>query len=149
MHRCGKLTTSRGGFSDDGAENAGARAWYANSNMPVIAYSSLGRGFFSGKFKSGDNSAARRVLDGPAQKGYLCEENMERLRRAEILAVEKGCTVPEIAMRYIFSGDMNMFAAVSTSNPERMRRNIDAVRRPLSREEARWLELGDSARKDD
>ena len=124
-----------------GAENTGAREWYAASGMPVIAYSSLGRGFFSGKFKSGDHAAARKMLDRAAQKGYLCSENMERLRRAEILAGEKGCSVSEIAMRYVFSGDMNMFAIVSTRNPDRMRQNIDASRRPLSVAEARWLDL--------
>ena len=127
--------------SISGAENADARAWYAASAMPVIAYSSLGRGFFSGKFKSGDYPAASRVLDRPAQKGYLCAENMERLRRAEILAGEKECAVSEIAMRYVFSGDMNMFAAVSSQSPERMRQNIDAARHPLSAKEARWLNL--------
>lgn len=125
-----------------GTENAGARAWYAANGMPVIAYSSLGRGFFSGRFKSGDYAAARKVLDRVAQKGYLCEENMERLRRAEILAREKGCTVSEIAMRYVFSGDMNAFAIVSSRNTERMRQNIDASHCLLSEEEMLWLELG-------
>lgn len=123
-----------------GAENAGARAWYADSGMPVIAYSSLGRGFFSGRFQSGDYAAAKRILDRPAQKGYLCAENMERLRRAEMLAKEKGCTVSEIALRYAFSCNMNLYAIVSTASPERMRQNIEASRQPLSAEEARWLE---------
>ena len=40
-----------------GPENAAARAWYAEQNMPVLAYSSLGRGFFSGRFLGG-----RRII---------------------------------------------------------------------------------------
>ena len=129
-----------------GPESAGARAWYAENRMPVIAYSSLGRGFFSGRFQSGDYAAAKKILDGPAQKGYLCEENMERLRRAEILAKDEGCTVSEIAMRYIFSSDMNLYAIVSTTSPERMRQNIDASLRPLSEDAVRWLQLECSER---
>ena len=124
-----------------GPENAGSRAWYAQTGLPVIAYSSLGRGFFSGKFKSYDYEAAKSVLDHAAQKGYLSEDNMERLRRAEILAEKKGCTVSEIAMRYLFSGDMNVFAVVSTTDPERMQQNVRVPFCPLTKEEARWLDL--------
>ena len=75
-----------------------ACSWYAGNQMPVIAYSSLGRGFFSGKFKAGDYEGARRYLDAFAQKGYLCEENMLRLQRAEELAEKYGVSVSEIAM---------------------------------------------------
>ncbi len=123
-----------------GPANRAAREWYAQNRMPLIAYSSLGRGFFSGKFKSGDYEGARKVLDGPAQKGYLCEANMERLRRAEELAERKACTVSEIAMRYIFGSAMNVFAAVSTTNPGRMAQNVSAALHPLTREEVSWLE---------
>lgn len=124
-----------------GAVNADARAWYAENGMPVIAYSSLGRGFFSGRFASGDYATARKILDRPAEKGYLCAANMERLRRAEMLAREQACTVSEIAMRYVFSGNMNMFAVVGTANPERIQKNIKAAKCPLSAEAFRWLQL--------
>lgn len=117
-----------------------AREWYAANQMPMIAYSSLGRGFFSGKFKSGDYTGAKKVLDDAGQKGYLCDANMERLRRAENLAEKKGCSVSEIAMRYIFSSSMNAFSAVSTTNPEKMCQNIRAIRNPLTEEEVHWLE---------
>lgn len=113
----------------------------SETGLPVIAYSSLGRGFFSGKFKSYDYEAAKRVLDHAAQKGYLSEDNMERLRRAEILAAKKGCAVSEIAMRYLFSGDMNVFAVVSTTDPERLRQNVRAFSGLLTKEEAQWLDL--------
>ena len=123
-----------------GPANAEARAWYAAQQMPVIAYSSLGRGFFSGKFKSGDYQAARKVLDRAARKGYLCADNMERLRRAEILAEKKNCSVTQIAMAYIFNQQMPVFAIVSTTNPGRMRQNIRAAEMKLSPEEVDWLE---------
>ena len=117
-----------------------ACSWYAGNQMPVIAYSSLGRGFFSGKFKAGDYESASCHMDSFAQKGYLCEANMLRLRRAEKLAERYGVSVPEIAMRYVFSNKMNIFAVVSTTSAERLRMNIHAANNPLSAEDAAYLE---------
>ena len=125
-----------------GPKNAENRAWYADTQMPVIAYSALGRGFFSGRFKAGDYEKAHAVLDTYAQKGYLYEENMERLRRAELLADQLGISVSEVAMRYIFSSPMNVFAVVSTTSPDRLRMNLQAVACPLTPEEVVFLEDG-------
>lgn len=116
------------------------RKWYTEQNMPVIAYSTLSRGFFSGKFKAGDMEAAKLALDPPAQKGYLCESNMQRLARAEVLAKRDGCTVAEINMRYIFATEMNFFAVCATGSAARMQQNIDASRNPLSPEDVAFLE---------
>ena len=126
-----------------GPENKEARSWYIENQMPVIAYSSLGRGFFSGRFKAGDYETARKCLDTFAQKGYLYEENMQRLKRAEELAEKYNISVPEIAMRYIFSSEMNLFAVVSTASPERLRMNIRAANNPLSKEDSQYLEAGE------
>lgn len=123
-----------------GPENREVRDWYAASQMPVIAYSGLGRGFFSGRFRSYDYDSARRVLDPYAQKGYLYEENMLRLQRAEALAKRYGTSVSQIAMQYLFSSPMNVFAVISTASTERMRMNIHAADRPLSASDLRYLE---------
>ena len=129
-----------GCVSISGPENAQDREWYRKNRMPVIAYSSLGRGFFSGRFRAGDYDGARRVLDEYAQKGYLYPENMERLRRAEQMAEEKGLTVPEIAMRYVFGSRMNVFAVVSTGSAERLQMNLRAAKNGLEEDERTWLE---------
>lgn len=126
--------------SISGPENRKAREWYVANQMPVIAYSSLGRGFFSGRFKSGDYEGAKKILDKPAQKGYLCEENMRRLKRAEEMAEKYGVTVSEIAMRYVFASPMNVCAVVSTSNPTRMAQNVSAANHPLADEDVLYLE---------
>ena len=123
-----------------GPENREARAWYTRNGMPVIAYSSLGRGFFSGRGRSGDWEGARAVLDAYAQLGYLYPENMGRLARAEKLAERDGCSVPEIAMRYVFGSDMNVFAVVSTSSRERLQMNLRAAANPLSAGDVAYLE---------
>lgn len=124
-----------------GPSNAAARAWYAARRMPVIAYSSLGRGFFSGRVFSGDAARVGELLDPPAVKGYACPDNFERLRRCEELAARKGVTVPQLAMRWIFAQELNTFAVVSTSSPARMQQNIDALQIPLTAQEADYLDL--------
>ena len=133
-----------GCVSLSGPEHREDREWYAKTQMPVVAYSSLARGFFSGKFRSDDPESAKQVLDIYARKGYLYPENMRRLKRAEELARKKGLTVPEIAMRYLFASPMNLFAVVSTAKPERLDSSIEAAADPLTAEEAKWLEGEDN-----
>lgn len=124
-----------------GPRNADARAWYAQAQLPVLAYSSLGRGFFSGRFRSDDLAGAKKFLDANAQKGYLCEENLERLRRAEILSAQLGVSVSQVALSYIFHQDINAFAIVSVLNEQQMRDNIEAVRLGLTQAQCEWLDL--------
>ena len=49
-----------------GQGNKEVRDWYSRTNMPVLAYSALGRGFFSGRFEAGDYETAKSVLDAYA-----------------------------------------------------------------------------------
>ena len=59
---------------------------------------------------------------------------------AEELADKYGVSVPEIAMRYVFSNEMYIFAVVSTTSAERLQMNIHAANSPLSSEDAAYLE---------
>lgn len=124
-----------------GDANLAARAWYAKNQMPVIAYSSLGRGFFSGKLRSTDERHPEKVLDAFAVKGYVSPENFARLSRCETLAAEKGASVPQIAMAWIYAQAVNTFAVVSSSKAARMQQNADALSIHLTKEEAAYLDL--------
>ena len=127
-----------------GPANVEAREWYRKNQMPVIAYSSLARGLFSGKVRSDEPRALERVLDEPGMKGYGYPENLERLRRCEELAKEKNYTVPQIAMAWIYSQDIQSFAVVSTAKVSRMQENIDALHIHLTEDEVRYLDLRES-----
>lgn len=130
-----------GCVSISGPQNAQARAWYEMNQMPVIAYSSLGRGMFSGKVKSSDRDRADQILDPFGVKGYVSEANFERLRRCEELAQKKGCQVAQIAMAWMFGQKVKTFAVVSTSSAARMQSNMEALEIKLSEEELLWLDL--------
>jgi len=126
-------------LSGPGAE--ADRKWYRENQLPVIAYSSLGRGLMSGRVRSDDPAGAEKMLDSFARKGFLYPENLERLRRCEELAARKGVTVPQIAMQWIFRQGLNAFAVVSCSKPERIRQNAEALEIGMNPEEAAWLDL--------
>jgi aryl-alcohol dehydrogenase-like predicted oxidoreductase len=124
-----------------GPSNQPARAWYGQNQMPVVAYSSLGRGLFSGRVKGDEPEQASLYMDEFAMKGYGCPENFERLRRCEKLAEEKGCSVAQIAMAWIYHQKLNTFAVVSTTNAARMQENIEALSISLTEEEVQYLDL--------
>ena len=125
-----------------GPANRAAREWYAANRIPVFAYSVMARGFFSGRVKSDDPSTARRFMDAAGIKGYAHPDNFERLRRCELLAAQRGLSVPEIAMAWLFSQRaLDVYALTSPSRPERMRESIEASAIRLSDAECRWLDL--------
>lgn len=122
-----------------GPDNKDARNWYKETQIPLIAYSGLAHGLFSGKIKSTDKARAAQLLDEAAMKGYFCDENFKRLELCEKLAAEKGVGVAQIAMAWIFKNSMNTYAVVSSLNGERMQKNIDSLNIPLTDEECRML----------
>lgn len=130
-----------GCVSLSGPGNQAVRDWYIQNDMPVFAYSSLGRGFFSGRVKSDNPNGAAEVLDRFAIKGYCYTENFERLRRAEILAKEKNVSVPQLALAWTLAQPLKTVLLVSAQSPERMETNLKAFDVKMTEEELRWLDL--------
>ena len=128
-----------------GPEGEKARAWYRKEKMPVISYSSIARGFFSGKFRSDDpEEKIRNVLDIHAQKQFFCRDNLGRLARAEKLAREKDASVSQIALAYLFASGIDCYAIISTSSAARMKSNIGALEIELTEADVRYLESGEA-----
>lgn len=123
-----------------GPENEDARNWYRETEMPVVAYSSLARGLFSGKLSSDDFDKAAEILDEAAMKGYCYPENFEKLRRCEQIAFQKGTSVTAVALNWVFHQNLNVFAVVSTANPARMKENVCALDLNLTKEELCFLD---------
>ena len=118
------------------------RRYYAEHRMPVFAYSTMARGFFSGKLKSDAPERAGEVLDEAGMKGYFCPENMERLRRCEILAAEKGVSVAKIAMAWVFNHpELDVYALTTTRSRARMMECVEASEMALSPTDCAWLDL--------
>ena len=65
---------------------------------------------------------------------------MKRLHNAEVIAKRDGCSVAEVAMRYVFSSPMNLFAIASTTKSSRLSDIISAAHTPFSPEDVAYLE---------
>ena len=124
-----------------GPQNKDARKWYKENNIAVFAYSALARGFFSGAFKSDEPEKAKQILDEAGIKGYFCDNNFERLRRAEILAEKKGVSVAQIALAFIFNNPLETFILTSPVNDEQIKQNVQSENIKLTNEEILWLDL--------
>lgn len=104
-----------------------ARAYYAARKLPVLAWSPLGRGFFSGAKRDS-------VYDSPA--------NASRRARAEELARKAGCTSTQVALAYLYSQPFPVHAVIWSRSVDNMRKNLEATKLRLSEDDLRWLEHG-------
>lgn len=136
----------KGSVTLSGPENAAARAWYEKTRMPVFAWSSLARGFFSGRVSREAFAADPGILDGAARKAYAHETNFERLDRARELAKEKGLTVPQIALAYVLGSRMDGFPIVGAASRDEFAANVEASTVKLREAEMKWLDLETGAR---
>lgn len=118
-----------------------ARDWYYKNQMPIFAYSSLGRGFFSGRIKSNEPKKAESLFQKPTLLGYCHPVNFKRLERVEVIAAEKQITVPQVVMAWLMKQPLNVYALVGAMNKEEMSENIAALHIDLSQEDADWLDL--------
>jgi aryl-alcohol dehydrogenase-like predicted oxidoreductase len=124
-----------------GPQNAEARAWYTANQMPVLAYSSLARGFFSGRVTPDTYEQSKELLDRACRTAYCHEVNLKRLERTMVLAREKGATVPQIALAYILQSPLNVFPLVGAANGVEYAQNVEALDLDLTAAERAWLNL--------
>ena len=74
-------------------------------------------------------------------KTYGSDDNFERLRRVELLAAEKGVTVPQIALAFILEQQLAVYAATASKTPHEFAANAAALDISLTRAELDWLDL--------
>jgi aryl-alcohol dehydrogenase-like predicted oxidoreductase len=129
-------------LSISGAAGADAREWYSQTRMPVLAWSSLASGFFSGRFRRDNlHLFGEREWDEVAVRTYANEANFQRLDRASAFADEKGLTTAQIALAFVMNQPMNLFAVVGPHSAGKFKANIEASEVQLTRAEMDWLDL--------
>jgi len=121
-----------------------ARAWYEQNQMPLFAWSSFAGGFFSGRFRRDNLDTFDQYLDKVCVASYCYEDNFKRLERAQQMAQEKGISVPQVAMAYVLSQPLNLFALVGCNTADEFADNLRALEIRLTAEEMGWLESGSS-----
>jgi aryl-alcohol dehydrogenase-like predicted oxidoreductase len=116
--------------------DAEAIRWYVQSRLPVFAWSSQARGFFSGRF-----APERPEVDRDVTRVYYAEGNWERLRRAGELAREKGATPTQIALAWVLHQPLEVFALIGPLSEGELEDCLGALEVSLTEDELSWLNL--------
>lgn len=124
-----------------GPNQTEARAWYEQTGMPIISWSSLAGGFFSGRFRRDNLDTFSDYFGKLCVESYCYEDNFKRLDRAEQLANEMGYSIAQIAMAYILNQPLNVFPLVGCNTPDEFRANMTALDIPLDAATLDWLDL--------
>ena len=116
------------------SSDAESRAWFAKTQMPLLAWSSLARGFF--------------VRGNPADESdqgmvwcWYAEDNFRRLERAKELAAKKGVAPVQIALAYVLNQPFPTFALIGPEKLHELMVSLDALDLALTPDEIRWLNL--------
>jgi aryl-alcohol dehydrogenase-like predicted oxidoreductase len=118
------------------AGDAAAQAWYARSAMPIFAWSSQARGFFSGRF-----SPDRPEVDRDVARVYYSEGNWERLRRVNELARAKGATPTQVGLAWVLGQPLELFALIGPVSVAELDDCLGALDLALTPDELAWLNL--------
>lgn len=129
-----------GSVTISGNANAPFRAWLSENRMPVFNYSSLGRGFLSGRYSPDGGRPVEECIPEAPILEYYAPENVERLRRLETLAEKKDATVSQIAMAWLLQQPLNLFPITSPTSEKHMRETVRAFDIELTEEEKVFLD---------
>ena len=115
------------------------RDWYHLNKMPVLPWSSLAGGFFSGHIRR-DNLDHILLNEKDywlklSAETYGTEQNFQRYDAAQRIATEREITVPQVALAYIFNSGLNVFPIVGARFPDEFAENARAAELTLTEEE--------------
>ena len=106
--------------------------WLEKNNFLLVAWSSLGRGFFA---KGNKNY----IDDDNLVRVFYSDDNFERKDRANSLAKTKGVSIYEIAIAYVLNQKFPVVALVGAESPEEVITKTKAGSLSLSTEEIDWI----------
>jgi aryl-alcohol dehydrogenase-like predicted oxidoreductase len=109
--------------------------------ITFVAYSPLGRGFLTGRFRSPDDLAPndwRR--DNPRFQGENFARNLALAATVEQLARAKGCTPAQLALAWLLSRGDDVVPIPGSTRAERVAENARAVDVKLSADDIALLD---------
>ena len=125
-----------------GPASAEARRYYAEQGMPLLTWSSLAGGFFSGRFRPDNLDSFTAYLDKLCVQSYCYPDNFARLERTRELAHARGVTLAQVAMAYVLAQPFAVFPLVGCANGAEYAANAAAFDVALTPAEVAWLESG-------
>ncbi|TCD62227.1 hypothetical protein EIP91_007206 [Steccherinum ochraceum] len=138
-----KLVAAQMEFSpfELGVETSGFAAAAEKLGVAVIAYSPLGRGMISGKFKSRADFAAKDLrLMMPRFSEENFPVNLTLVSQFEAVAKKHSATPSQIALAWILARSPNMIPIPGSKDVGRLEENAGAARIQLSVEDVKALD---------
>ena len=111
------------------------KQWHISGQMPLLAWSSQARGFFT------ERSAPDRKDERDLVRCWYAPDNFERKARAEQLAIEKAVTPIQIALAYVLCQPFPIFALIGPRCLAELRTSCEALPIRLTPGELAWLNL--------
>jgi aryl-alcohol dehydrogenase-like predicted oxidoreductase len=106
-----------------------------------VAYSPLGRGFLTGRFRSLDDLPPddyRR--NAPRFQGENFAKNLELVKHVEELAREKGCTPAQVGLAWVLAQGPDVVPIPGTKRRKYLEENVGALGVSLTAEDLRRIE---------
>ncbi|ORY52927.1 aldo/keto reductase [Rhizoclosmatium globosum] len=96
--------------------------------IAVIAYSPLGRGFLTGRYKSPDDfEEGDYRRNNPRFQGEAFTKNLELVDALTQLATKKGCTVSQFTLAWVMAQGPNVIPIPGTKSSTRLDENFGAL----------------------
>ena len=109
--------------------------------VAYVAYSPLGRGFLSGRFKSpADFPEDDFRKNHPRFQGENFENNIQLVREVEEMAKEKGCTTAQLALAWVLAKGDDVVPIPGTKHIRYLDENIGALDVKLTGEDLKRLD---------
>ena len=106
-----------------------------------VAYSPLGRGFLTGRFKSIDDLAPEDFRrHAPRFQGENFQKNLDLVTRIEQLAMIKGCTPSQLALAWVLAHGEDIVPIPGTKRARYLDENLGALRVRLTPEEVEQID---------
>jgi len=116
------------------ASDAESRRWFKRTQMPLFAWSSQARGFFT----VGDPSYR---ADESLVQCWYSDDNFQRLARVKELAARRGVAPLNIALAYVLNQPFPTFALIGPRTLAELRTSWPGLTVELTSKELRWLNL--------
>lgn len=128
------LAATRIGYADDPTlveMNDTELEFYKESGIPIAAFASQGKGFFSKLYNGGIDS-----LSDKAKDRYLCEDNLRRYEAVKQLAEKYNTSVGAIAVAWIASHtDVTAMPIIGCKNEAQLADSLKAANITLTQNE--------------
>ena len=115
--------------------DAAALEWYRETHLPLLAWTSQARGFFSERADPDSPEARRRF------RRFDAEDNWERRRRVLELGARRRVPPTQIALAWVLQQGSHVFPIIGSGSVAHLEDAAAALEVRLSPEEWAWVDL--------